>query len=140
MPCDMCADDNVVADFFCLECDSSLCASCMHRVHHVGTKFELHSIERIRKTHGVKIFTPIMTEILCVVIVATVLNNFHITSFYMYEMDICPIQRHAMFIFTLYDQGLVQLLKTPLHWYCSIEDSFWRLFFRLVGPHHRDRE
>lgn len=130
MPCDWCAEEETV---YCPDCEESFCRACSIRLHHPGTKNELHSLEQIAHVdnRGVKILTPILDELLAICVFAFAFSSDLITPDYLHTSDVCPLVGRARKGIASLDSGVFFLMKGVLNTYCNIEDSYWRLFTDL---------
>merc|ERR1712054_158205 len=100
------------------------------RAHHPGTFRDMHSVEDLvlnEPTKAIQIITPILDYILVLVIAYMLLSRLSISSDYLSSGDMCPSVDYAQSAVASIDTSLFYYYKATLHFYCSIEDSFWKL-------------
>lgn len=125
---DCCKCDDTPGTIFCVDCESIFCVECSARIHQ--KKDEDHSLEVIldEGQQGVRIISPVVDEIICVLLVSFVWYRANIPPDYMSGTKYCPWLDFVRGAISRTDAGAAQLMQAPLHEACGVEDAFWRFF------------
>mmetsp|Transcript_26202 Transcript_26202/g.55536 ORF Transcript_26202/g.55536 Transcript_26202/m.55536 type:complete len:443 (-) Transcript_26202:337-1665(-) len=123
-----CANCSEKAATYCVDCKTSLCRFCAVLLHHPSTKAEKHSIEEIAHLRGVKLITPILLDLILLVVVFFFANGSGITLEYFNGASYCPALSRGRTWLMRVDANFFFYYKAHLSKYCDWEDSYWRFF------------
>ncbi|CAE8622584.1 unnamed protein product [Polarella glacialis] len=120
----------IFCETYCVDCKKTLCRFCTVLLHHPTTNFEKHSIEEIIHTSsgGVKIFSPVLLDILLLSAAFFLLSGSGITEDYFGGTSYCPGLSRVRWGLARFDANVFFYYKEPLAQYCDWEDSYWRFF------------
>lgn len=129
--CDLSAKQQPCATIYCPDCvwpNRFFCDDCAVREHHVGSRVQFHSLERI-STYGVHVITPLIDFLLLPLISVYLFWHIGIPSKdYAYGEDVCPTVRSIRAPFFAFDAAFASLLKSVFAYWCAAEDGYWRLY------------
>jgi len=126
-----CKNCSNTAKFWCINCSKKFCPQCTIHMHAPGSVGEQHSIEELTelyKRDGVHIISPILPEIMGVILVTWICTCVNmISENYLTRFDMCPVVTTMSEASAYIDPHLFYWYKASFTSWCNYEDSFWKL-------------
>ncbi|CAJ1443633.1 unnamed protein product, partial [Effrenium voratum] len=113
--------------YWCVECDTRLCAGCAARLHHPGLYSEHHSVEPLEK-RKTQVLGLLMSNLLVISFAVYMISSISIGPDYLSSADMCPVITKARSVAASVDSKVFYYYKADLTRYCNMEDSFYKFF------------